>query len=196
MIVIGQFCGRCKNPNKKPQKKNTPNKTPPNKTPPNMPKMSKSTKSTKSTKDPTEFIYKGKKRYNWCYLCSKYISRNSHKRHVQRKHVVKTLQCRHCSKKCACQADLNSHMLVHSSVHRFKCLHCDQTFKWQSHRSKHVKNAHPGVERPVAFLPLKWNPEDFVHGPPSLRETSSVVYATDKHRTPSGVVRAQKSGWV
>lgn len=165
----------------------------------NMPKVSKSKSKSKSkvTEDTKsehkEYIYKGTKRYVWCYLCEKYISSNSFKRHVQRKHVRKMYNCKNCPKKFACQVDLNSHQTSHSSVKRFKCLHCGLMFKWQSHRSKHIKNKHPEVERPEAFVQLKWNSEDFVHAQPSLRETSSIIYTTDTHRTPSGVVRSKRT---
>ena len=93
-------------------------------------------------------IRKNNKVYKLCTHCNKYISRNSHKRHVQRKHFSYQFKCKKCPKKFGCKSDLNLHMTVHSSVRRFDCPHCEEKFKWQSHRSKHVKEKHPNTERP------------------------------------------------
>lgn len=93
-------------------------------------------------------IRKDNKIYKLCNHCNKYISKNSHKRHVQRKHVSYNFQCKKCPKKFGCKSDLNMHMTMHSAVRRFECKHCGETFKWQSHRSKHTKDKHPDTERP------------------------------------------------
>ena len=158
-----------------------------------MPKAPKSKSKSKVCEDPKEYIYKGTKRYVWCRLCEKYISSNSFNRHVLRKHVPKTYNCAMCPKKFSSQVDLNSHQSFHSPEKRFECLRCGEKFKWQSARSNHVKKKHPEVPRPEALVQLEWNPEDFVHAQPSLRETSKIVYATDEHRTLTGIVRGRTS---
>ena len=147
----------------------------------------------KVTKETKEYIYKGKKRYDWCYVCKKYISSNSLKRHILRKHIISVIKCSVCPKKFSCQSDLNNHKKVHDDVKQYGCLHCPEKFKWQSQRSLHIKEKHHEVERPSALLPIVWREEHFVHGMPSLRETSRIIYATDTPRAVAGELKGIKT---
>ena len=79
--------------------------------------------------------------FKLCHQCpgpGMYISANSFKRHVQRKHQQYLYQCDVCQFRYANQSDLNNHMRVHSSALTFECKHCDEKFRWQSQLSLHT----------------------------------------------------------
>lgn len=79
-----------------------------------------------------------------------YISANSFKRHVQRKHQQYLLKCDVCEFRYANRSDLNNHMRVHSSALTFECKHCDEKFRWQSQLSLHTAKTHTGAKRDAA----------------------------------------------
>lgn len=106
---------------------------------------------------------------------------------------IDTADCEICQKRVLTK-NLHLHMLVHSEL-RYKCNHCNQTYKQKQTLRKHIRKCHPYAStyiNPSAQLPPPYNQRE-LHTYTAMHETHSNTQSRQTEQLPLPLGSSQVS---